>query len=381
MTVMAIVAGVACLTIWLGLALCWHGFWRTDQRLARHAGPLVSLPSVAAVVPARNEQETIATCIRSLAAQHYAGSLEILVVNDSSSDLTFEVANDAVSEVNGRHADVVNAPPLKPGWVGKLWALNHGIAQLSKNPPDYYWLTDADIRHDAHVLGDLVAKAETNGLGLTSLMVRLRCESFWERLLVPAFIFYFMLLYPFRAVNSRNSRIAGAAGGCMLVRAETLAAIGGIATIRDALIDDCALGKAIKSSGAPIWLGLADHSHSLRGYRMLSDFWMMVVRSAFVQLGHSIMLLIACVLGLTLTFVVPVLLVFAAPSGAALAGALAWGLMTALYLPTVRYHGLPPATAVSLPIVTALFGAMTVHSAIRHWKGRGAAWRGRELHT
>ncbi len=376
------IGGLASL-VWLGLLLFWHGFWRADQRLrGDRAGDGGDWPSVTAVIPARNEADVIAQTVSGLLRQDYPGVLSIVVVDDSSEDGTAEAARAALPEGAGR---VISAPPLEAGWAGKLWALRHGIAAArAGGAPDFFWLTDADIVHGPHVLRGLVAKACADRLALVSLMVRLPARAFWEVLLVPAFLFFFQLLYPFPAVNTPSSRIAGAAGGCVLLRADALAAIGGIAAIRNRLIDDCALGRAVKASGRRIWLGLADDSRSQRRYTELSEFWRMVVRSAFVQLRHSTVLLIVCVLGMALTYLAPPLLVlywFAAGESAGLGGLVAWGLMSIAYWPTVRYCGLSPLVALSLPVAAVLFMAMTVHAAIRHWLGRGEAWKGRDYGT
>ncbi|MFW6077440.1 MAG: glycosyltransferase, partial [Hyphomicrobiales bacterium] len=256
--------------------------------------------------------------------------------------------------------------------------LHRGIEEARRHKPDYYWLTDADVAHKPQVLAGLVAHAEAERLALTSLMVRLPTRTVWEKLLVPAFIFYFALLYPFRAVNDPSSRMAGAAGGSLLVRRDALEAIGGIAAIKGAIIDDCALARAIKDSGRRIWIGLAERSRSLRRYRRLGDFWSMVARSAYPQLGYSPLWLTGALLGLAVTFIAPPLLLLAG-GGAALAGLIAWILMGWAYAPTVRYHGLSPLWAVTLPIAAVLFAAMTIASAVGHYRGQPAQWRGRTV--
>ena len=378
---MAVILGIVVVAVWIGLAVGWHGFWRTDQRLPSHAGILSSWPHVAVVIPARNEAETIEAAIKSATSQNYPGRLSIVAVNDNSTDDTARLARAAAEGTANNDIVVIDALPLAAGWSGKLWALDQGITSASTANPDYYWLTDADIVHGPGVLCDLVYHSKTNNLALTSLMVRLRCQVFWEMLLVPAFIFFFSLLYPFRAVNTAGNRIAGAAGGCMLVQREALIDIGGIAAIKGSLIDDCSLAQAIKSTGRPVWLGLAEQSHSLRGYDTLASFWMMVVRSAFVQLNYSGLLLVGCIAGLTLSFGAPLWLVATAPWNlAGLLGLMSWTTMSSIYWPTVRYYRLSPPWAVTLPFAALLFGLMTLHSAVRHWLGRGSAWKDRELH-
>ena len=373
---MALAFAVLSLGIWLGLMLAWHGFWRTDQRLPETIANGQDRPYVVALVPARNEAETIARCVESLVEQNYTGRFDIIVVNDNSSDRTRQAA-EAVA--NGGQLTVIDAPALQPGWAGKMWALHTGLEAARSRSPDYYWLTDADIVHGPDVLRQLVSHAESSALAMVSLMVKLRCSGFWEKLLVPAFIFYFALIYPFRAVNDPASSIAGAAGGCVLIRRDALEAIGGVEQVRDAVIDDCTIAKAVKLSGRSIWLGLADDSNSLRGYSALADFWQMVVRSAYTQLGHSPLLLAGALAGLGLTYIVPPMLALTGAGLACLTAAAAWALMWRCYLPTVRYHGLSALWALTLPVGALLFGLMTAHSAIRHHAGRGINWKDREL--
>jgi hypothetical protein len=237
-------------------------------------------------VPARDEAATIPFSLTGLIEQRYAGAYEIVLADDSSSDDTVAMAGRLASDAEPR-LTVVEAGPLPAGWAGKLWTLHRGIEEARPHKPDYYWLTDADIAHKPQVLASLVAHAEAERLALASLMVKLPTRTIWEKLLVPAFIFYFALLYPFRAINDPASRIAGAAGGSLLVRRDALEAIGGIAAIKGAIIDDCALAQAVKGSGRRIWIGLAERSRSLRRYRRLGDFWSMVARSAYPQLDYS----------------------------------------------------------------------------------------------
>ena len=304
MTILAILS----LLIWAGLVLFWHQFWRADQRLALAAERtprLTRWPSVAIIVPARNEAITIETCLESLAAQDYPGRFRILLSNNSSTDDTAEIAGALVKKLPSGLLEVIDSDPLPEGWAGKIWALAEGVRIASPGSPDFYWLSDADIRHAPQTLRQLVEMAEGNRLALVSTMVRLSCRTFWEKLLIPPFIFFFGLLYPFRAVNDPHSPIAGAAGGSILIRRDALDAVGGIQAIHEAIIDDCALARAIKRSGRRIWLGLAEHSHSLRDYPELADIWEMVTRSAYHQLRYSPALLVLTLLGLALTFLVP----------------------------------------------------------------------------
>ncbi|MGI9480730.1 MAG: glycosyltransferase [Hyphomicrobiales bacterium] len=374
-TLLALISLIA----WIGLVFFRHSFWTTDQRLPVSDGLLEQWPAVVAIVPARNEQETIARCLGAIARQNYAGRLHIVLANDSSTDNTADIATG----LGETALSIVNALPLEEGWAGKMWALEHGVKKAAERAPKFYWFTDADIEHGEGVLSSLVAHAEANRLGLTSLMVRLRCQNFWEKLLVPAFIYYFCLIYPFRAVNNPKSPIAGAAGGCILVRKQALEQAGGIVAVKNEVIDDCAIGRAVKRAGWPVWLGLADDSFSLRGYEKLSDFWNMVKRSAFEQLKHSYLLCAGAIAGLALTFLLPPLLALGFGLGAWplawLAGIAAWILMTASYLPIVRYHKLSPIWALSLPMAACLFGAMTVDSALAGLTGKSANWRGRDM--
>lgn len=378
MTILALLS----LAVWIGLLLFWHQFWRTDQRLPSEQEAPARWPAVVAVIPARNEAATIVACLESLAAQDYPGRFRIVVSNDSSTDDTAELATELAGTLPAGKITVVDAQPLPGDWAGKMWALNEGLRSLGSEQPEFFWLSDADIRHGPMTLRLLVSKAVGERLALTSLMVRLSCQSFWEKLLIPPFIFFFGLLYPFRAVNDPDSPIAAAAGGAILIRRDALEAIGGLQAIGDAIIDDCALARAVKRSGRRIWLGLADHSHSLRDYPDLADLWAMVSRSAYHQLGYSPVLLALTLVGLAVTFLVPPFAAMAAPLVswvAAASGIVAWGLMAMAYLPTVRYHGLADPWALTLPAAALIYGAMTASSAIDYHGGRKQRWRERDV--
>lgn len=374
---MLLALGIVTILIWLGLLVGWYGFWRADQRLPLNPEPLGAWPSVVAVVPARDEAATIPFSLTSLIEQRYSGPYEIVLTDDSSTDDTVAMAGRLASETEPK-LTVLEAGPLPAGWAGKMWTLHRGIEEARRRQPDYYWLNDADIAHKPQVLAGLVAHAERERLALASLMVKLSTHGVWEKLLVPAFIFYFALLYPFRAVNDPSSPIAGAAGGSLLVRRDALEAIGGIASIKDAVIDDCALAWAVKGSGRRIWIGLAERSRSLRRHRRLADFWSMVTRSAYPQLGYSPLRLALALLGLGVAFLVPPLLLLTG-GAAALAGLIAWGLMSWAHTPTVKYHGLSPLWAVTLPLAALLFAAMTIASAVGYYRGQPALWRGRAV--
>ncbi len=377
LTTLALVA----LVIWLGLALSWHGFWRCDVALPQHAPAPAEWPSVTALIPARNEAATIARTVASLMEQDYPGPLRVVVANDSSEDGTREAA---LAQARGDPAvEVIDARPLPEGWAGKLWALNEAAAAAGE--PEFYWLTDADIVHRPGVLKYLVAAAVDGKLDLASELVQLRCRSLWEKLLVPAYLYYFALLYPFRAVAEPKSRIAGAAGGSVLLRRSRLAAIGGFAAIRKAVIDDCALARAVKQSGGRIALGLARDSHSLRAYDELSGFWAMIKRSAYTQLGFSPLLLAGTLAGLALTFAGPPLIAIEAAEDANIAGlaaaGLAFFLMWWTYRPSVAHVRLSGAWALALPVASLLYGLMTLSSGLAHHFGGDNRWRGRNIAT
>jgi hopene-associated glycosyltransferase HpnB len=364
----------------LGLCFFRGGFWRADQRLPRQVAEHDPWPAVTAVIPARNEAATIQRAVASLLRQDYPGPFHVIVVDDGSVDATAELARKAAA-ASGT-ARVIRGQPLPQGWTGKLWAMDQGLREGAVLWPetDYWLLTDADIEHDRAVLKRLVAKAESCGLDLVSLMVRLSCESFWERLLVPAFVFFFQKLYPFPFVNHPERREAAAAGGCMLVRRSALVAMGGVTSIRDKLIDDCALAAHIRKQGG-VWLGLASRTRSMRSYGELSDIWTMVARTAFTQLNYSTGLLTVTVLSMTVIYCVPTVAVgYGVMFGAlelAVVGGVAWCLMTVMYQPTLRLYDLPAWRGLLLPVTAFLFALMTVDSALAHWKGKGGHWKGR----
>ncbi|WP_298904558.1 glycosyltransferase [uncultured Nostoc sp.] len=382
------------LTIWLGLLCFWGQFWRTDQQLEIGETQLQSLPMVCAVVPARNEAELLPTSLRSLLLQDYPGSLKVFLVDDRSTDGTANFA-EGVAHTLGKpeQLHIISGVSLPPGWSGKLWAVEQGINSASLFAPDYFLLTDADIEHDPGNLRRLVAKAVQEDLDLVSVMVRLRCESFWEKLLIPAFVFFFQKLYPFRWVNNPNNPTAAAAGGSILISREALERIGGIQVIRQALIDDCALADAVKqigrqsnSSFSPaspgrIWLGLSTLTQSLRPYNSLATIWDMVARSAYTQLNYSPLLLLGTLVGMPLIYLVPPMCVILGAVWSnwaiALTGLLGWFLMTFAYYPTIRFYKCSPWLALSLPAIAFLYTLMTLDSALRYWQGRGGAWKGR----
>lgn len=374
--------GAASLLAWLWLLMFRGGFWRADQRLAEATQVRASWPQVVAVIPARNEAQSIGAALLSLLRQDYPGDLRVVVVDDASEDETAARAR-AADDGAGR-VQVVRSETLPPGWSGKVWAMAQGVNQARTIAPhaEFYLLTDADIEHAPDGVRRLVDKALSEGLVLASLMVMLHGRGFWERLLLPAFVFFFQKLYPFRWVNDPRRGEAAAAGGCMLVRADILEAIGGIAAVRDRLIDDCALAARIKRHGA-IWLGLAKETRSLRTYDGLEGLWSMVARTAFTQLRHSSGALIATVAGMVLVYLVPPVAlgygIAALPGGSAsaVAGAAAWTTMIAAVRPTLALYGLGWWWGALLPFAALLFTVMTLDSARLHWHGCGGKWKGR----
>ncbi|WP_286248518.1 glycosyltransferase [Streptomyces graminofaciens] len=368
------------LAAWLWLLLCQGFFWRTDVRLPPRRDP-ASWPDVCVVVPARDEAAVLPLSLPSLLGQNYPGRAEVFLIDDGSTDGTGDLARE-LAERHGGLPLTVSSPGEPPaGWTGKLWAVRHGIGLARARVPDFLLLTDADIAHRPDSLHQLVAAAQTGGYDLVSQMARLRAESVWERLVVPAFVYFFAQLYPFRRIAVRGSRTAAAAGGCVLLRAAAAERARIPEAIRQAVIDDVALARAVKGSGGHIWLGLAERVDSVRPYSQLHDLWRMVSRSAYAQLRHNPLLLAGTVLGLALVYLVPpiALLVGLAtgdPAGA-LVGGLAWLVMTATYVPMLRYYGQPLWLAPLLPFTAFLYLLMTVDSAVQHYRGRGAAWKGR----
>lgn len=363
---------------WAFLLLGRGAFWRADQRLPTAPAP-AQWPAVTAVVPARNEAEGVGACVRALLAQDYPGALAVIVVDDQSSDGTADLARAAARETGAEERlCVLSGAPLASGWSGKLWALQQGVKAAGEVP--LLWFTDADIVHGPLVLRQLVAYAESRQLALTSLMVMLSCRGWWEKLLIPPFIFFFQKLYPFPWVNDPRRSTAGAAGGCMLVRRSVLEKVGGLAAMGAALIDDCTLAALFKPLG-PIWLGLGTHSQSLRHYRHLAEIWQMVARSAYVQLRHSPWRLAAAVLGMLFLYALPTLGVIlglgAADTLLLGLGALGSLLMMLSFWPTLRLYGRGAGWLPTLPLAALLYTAMTVDSAWRYYQGQGGAWKGR----
>lgn len=361
------------LAIWIYLLLARGNFWRVRlrHRTTREAAVVV------AVIPARNEADTIAHAVTSVLQQDLAG-MRVVLVDDGSTDGTAAVALSAAEQIaRADHLTMIRGAPLPRGWTGKLWAQQQGIEQALTLNPDFLLLTDADIEHGPETVASLVAIA-TEGFDLVSYMVRLRCQSAAERLLIPAFVYFFFQLYPPEWISNPRLKIAGAAGGCILIKPEALQRAGGIAAIRGEIIDDCALARAVKGSGGRIWLGLTESSHSLRAYGTFSEIGRMIARTAFNQLHHSALLLLITIIGLLLTYVVPIAGVCIGERWPIILGGIAWAAMTLTYIPMVRFYGLNVLWALSLPVAAVFYLGATVWSAVRYWTGRGGQWKGRD---
>ena len=367
------------LIFWVILIFFRGNFWLADQMLEADVIQLETWPSIAVVIPARNEEKYISATLQSLMAQKYPGEINITVVNDNSTDNTVE----AITRIKDERIVISNASDLPEGWTGKLWALKQGInLSIKKNPSvDFYLFTDADIEHSQEILKIMVTKAERENLQLVSLMVLLNCRNFWEILLIPAFVFFFQKLYPFQWINNPKRSTAGAAGGYILVRRTALEAAGGIDAVRGEIIDDCAIGRMIKKKGI-IWLGLTRNVKSLRSYTRLSEIWGMVIRTAFNQLNYSVSVLLVTTIGMIIIYLVPP---FAVVWGLVFndylflsLGVLCWIIMAIAYLPTQRLYQRPFWEALLLPIAAFLYSLMVIDSAQRYWKKRHPSWKGRK---
>ena len=421
------IAGLVSAAAWIYLVAAHGGFWRTGQRLPPRRPATATAghdqwPAVAAVVPARNEADSLPGTLPALLAQDYPGEFRVLLVDDGSDDGTGGVAaelGEKAARDGGAPLTVVSGRPRPDGWAGKVWAMSQGLAaavgtgggaqaglsagtskagRAAATPqtgaaamarPAYVLFTDADIAWAPTALRDLVRAAEDDDRALVSQMALLRAETAWERAIVPAFVYFFAQLYPFKKVNDPKSRTRAAAGGCMLIRAEALEKAGGLEPMRGALIDDVALGTLLKKHGNRIWLGLTTDIRSARPYPSLASLWHMIARSAYVQLRYNPLLLAGTLIGLLLLYAVPPAGVITALIGAAagstgaatavtgIAGLLGWALMTASYVPMLRFYRLSPFRAPTLPLIALLYAAMTADSARRHYSGRAVSWRGR----
>jgi hopene-associated glycosyltransferase HpnB len=368
------------LGVWLYLAFGRGMFWRLapfDDDTTEHPAP-PRWPRVAAIIPARDEALTIGQTIGALVRQDYAGEFSVLVVDDHSKDDTARIALQS-AKLHGVESRVKTqlAPPLSPGWTGKLGALDEGVRLEVPQEPEFYWFTDADVVHAPDTLRRLVARAEQEQLDLVSLMVLLQAKTLPERALIPAFLFFFLKLYPPRWITDPNARTAGAAGGCVLLRRRALEKIGGLAAIRSEVIDDCSLARAVKRASGPIWMGVTRTSHSLRAYVTFAEIRDLIARTAFTQLRYSALLLAGTLAGLLLTYIAPVALVFTYQAPARILAFAAWLLMSLTFLPTVRFYRLSPLWAPLLPLAALFYAYSTWLSAVRYWLNRGAQWKGR----
>ncbi|THD47680.1 MAG: glycosyltransferase [Bradyrhizobium sp.] len=370
-------AGLIALIVWVVLLVARGQFWRIETLF--EAPPLPdreTWPSVVAIVPARNEAEALAETLPALLRQNYPGQFSLLVVDDQSSDGTGEVARGMTAEA--RAPSVVRGASPPPGWTGKLWAMQQGLARADDSgpPPDYVLFVDADIVLSSDVLRRVVVMAEDRGAVLVSLMAKLRCKSAAERWLTPAFIFFFRMLYPFAWVNDARRRIAAAAGGCMLVRRQTLREAGDLAALKGALIDDCALAALMKQRG-PIWLGLTEEALSLRAYSRFGEFAAMVMRSAFAELRYSEFRLAFVIVAMALVFVAPPLLALFSGGLPQAFGIASWAMMAIAFAPMLRFYRQPLVFALALPVIASTYALFTIGSAVQYWSGRGGQWKGR----
>jgi len=368
------------LAIWLYLTCARGAFWHLqpfDDDLAEHAPPQ-RWPRVVAIVPARNEAETIGQTVAALLQQDYPGEFSVVVVDDHSEDATSSIALRTAQEKNAASRLTIRAASeLPPGWTGKLWALHEGVIHTSNNAPAFYWFTDADIVPAPDALRRLVARAEQDKLDLVSLMVLLQAKTLPERALIPAFLFFFLKLYPPRWIADAHARTAGAAGGCVLLGRTVLERCGGFAAIRCEVIDDCGLARAVKQGGGRIWMGLTRASVSLRAYRTFSEIRDLIARTAFTQLRYSTLLLVGTLAGMFVTYLAPVALLFTHDRAPRILALTTWLLMSLTFLPTIRFYRLSPLWAPLLPFAALFYAYATWLSALRYWLNRGAQWKGR----
>jgi hopene-associated glycosyltransferase HpnB len=394
----AIVLSTSSLAIWLYLTLARGAFWRLSAFDAdKSSQPAPSnWPAIVAIVPARNEAETIGPTITALSQQGYPGEFSMVIVDDHSEDRTSQIARQTARDSDAEsRIHIHQAAPLPAGWTGKLWALHEGLllsysglergnrfspqaeTEAKDMGPDYFWFTDADVVHARDTLRRLVARAEQDKLDLTSLMVLLRAKTLPERALIPAFLFFFLKLYPPRWIVDLHAHTAGAAGGCVLVRRQALDRIGGLASIRGEVIDDCALARAIKRSGGKIWMGLTRASVSRRAYLSFAEIRDMIARTAFTQLRYSVVLLLGTLVGMFLTYVAPVILIGSHHKNARILALVTWVMMSLVFLPTIRFYRLSPLWVPLLPLAALFYAYATLLSAVRYWLNRGARWKGR----
>lgn len=377
---MLIVAALLSLLIW-GYLMFWRGgFWRIypaapPEKNLGNTNPV----RIAVIIPARDEADVVGRAVRSLLQQTSQDALHIFLVDDASTDGTAQAArNAAIAEGQAQNLTVVSGDPLPAGWSGKLWAMQQGIEHADDSAPDFYLFTDADIEHAPDSVSNLVSIAQAGPYDMVSFMVKLHCQSVAEKLLIPAFVYFFFKLYPPAWIANPRRSEAGAAGGCILIRPAALAKAGGIEAIRHEVIDDCSLAARVKRNGGRLWLGASATTRSIRPYGGFSGIGRMISRSAFSQLRHSNILLVLSMVGMAATYLLPPALVFAGHRivPAALGGA-AWLLMVLSYLPVLRLYRLNPMWALALPVAAVFYVGATFHSAWKYWMGRGGEWKGR----
>jgi hopene-associated glycosyltransferase HpnB len=377
---LALVLAILSLLIWVVLTFFRGAFWQVlafDDDIAKQES-LTRWPRVVAIVPARNEAEFIARTVESLVKQDYPGELRVVVVDDHSEDGTGELAREAAARAGASERVLVRrGATLQSGWTGKLLAMQQGVESAGLQEPEYFWFTDADIEHAPDTLRRVVQRAEREKLDLVSLMALSQVNSLSEHLLIPPFLYFFLKLYPPSWIASAKGKTAGAAGGCVLLKREALDRMGGLAAIRGEVIDDCTMALAVKRTGGGLWMGLTRKSVSLRTYATFTEIKDLIARTAFTQLGYSTLLLAGTLLGMFVTYLLPVILTFSAQPVVWRLGLAAWALMAITYLPTVRFYKLSPLWAAALPLAAAFYTYATWISAVRYWMGRGGQWKGR----
>jgi hopene-associated glycosyltransferase HpnB len=378
MHLLSLIGGLLCLAIWIYLLTVHGGFWKVAS-LKADVQPAHQIDgTISVVIPARDEADVVGSTIESLLTQTCAKPIHVFVVDDHSTDGTAEVARDAARRAGRPDAlTVISGSPLPAGWTGKLWAVHQGVEWAMRSHPRFLLLTDADVHHSPDNVAILVAIAEKGNYGLTSFMVKLHCQSLGERFLIPPFVFFFFMLYPPAWIRHSRRKVAGAAGGCMLVRPEALERAGGIAAISGEIIDDCALALCIKRTGGRVWLGVTSETCSTRAYASFGEIERMISRTAFNQLRHSAWILLGALVGLTITYLLPLVLLVSGNATLATLGVTSWLLMTLAFLPMVRFYRLGPLWALTLPLSACFYMLATIHSAFKFWSGRGGEWKGR----
>jgi hopene-associated glycosyltransferase HpnB len=377
---MLIAAGVLSLAVWIYLVFARGGFWRIGpaQSADQSAGGASPAVKIAVIIPARDEADVVGRAVRSLLQQTGPNALHIFLVDDASTDGTAKAAQ-AAAVVAGqtRNLTVVPGSPLPPGWSGKLWAMQQGIQLAGKTAPDFFLFTDADIEHAPDSVAKLVSIAEADRYDMASFMVKLHSRSLAEKLLIPAFVYFFFKLYPPAWIANPRRTNAGAAGGCILIRPAALEQAGGLAAIRQEVIDDCSLAARVKRNGGRLWLGASANTRSVRPYEGFFGIGRMISRTAFNQLRHSNILLLLSIVGMAATYLLPPALVAGHRIAPAALGGAAWLLMIISYVPVLRLYSLNPLWAFALPLAAVFYVAATFHSAWKYWTGRGGEWKGR----